>query len=251
MLRGRDEPEDAVVLPSGFFYTPDGRRAITVDNRVVRTWDVASWTELGPPLRNDRFVAMVGFNFAPSDAGRFLAFGGLPGAKGVMGPPDTFVRVWELASGREVARFPGYDDSWTELAFSPDGRLLAMFRSRTETQRDPGQSYHQDAAIRLLDVASGREVRRLEGHRGAVNAIAFTRDGRSLISAGEDATALGLGRLGPVKSEKSMAWDQSPVPVPRQKSCGLAGKSNRPGRPRVIAERRQAIRTGGSSGRTD
>ena len=81
VLRGRAEPEDAVAYSSGFFYTPDGRRAITVDNRVVRTWDVASWTELGPPLRNDRFLAMVGFNFALSDDGRFLAFGGCPGRR--------------------------------------------------------------------------------------------------------------------------------------------------------------------------
>jgi hypothetical protein len=33
-------------------------------------------------------------------------------------------------------------------------------------------------------------VRRFEGHRGAVSAVAFAPDGRSVISASEDATAL-------------------------------------------------------------
>jgi hypothetical protein len=39
-------------------------------------------------------------------------------------------------------------------------------------------------------MASGRELRRLEGHLAGVNAIAFTPDGRSVVSASADATAL-------------------------------------------------------------
>ena len=44
--------------------------------------------------------------------------------------------------------------------------------------------------VRVWDLATGRLLRQFEGHRGAVNAVAFARDGRSVISASEDATAL-------------------------------------------------------------
>ena len=66
--------------------------------------------------------------------------------------------------------------------FSPDGRFLAS------------ASHHRGAipnsTVRILDLATGREVRRFEGHRGSVNAVAFTPDCRSIVSGSEDATAL-------------------------------------------------------------
>jgi WD40 repeat protein len=36
----------------------------------------------------------------------------------------------------------------------------------------------------------GRELRRFEGHCGAVSPLAFTPDGRSIVSGSEDATVL-------------------------------------------------------------
>ena len=56
--------------------------------------------------------------------------------------------------------------------------------SRRPSRNDP------NSTVRIWDLATGREVRRFEGHRGAVNAVAFTPDGRSVVSGSEDATAL-------------------------------------------------------------
>jgi hypothetical protein len=65
-----------------------------------------------------------------------------------------------------------------QLAFSPDGRLLAS-------------GYDQKGPIvRLWEVQTGQEVRRWEGHRGPISGLAFAPDGRTLASGSHDAMVL-------------------------------------------------------------
>ncbi len=47
-----------------------------------------------------------------------------------------------------------------------------------------------DSTITVWDLATGREVRRIEGHLAMVNVAAFAPDGRSLISGSSDCTAM-------------------------------------------------------------
>ncbi len=60
------------------------------------------------------------------------------------------------------------------LAFSPDSKVLA--------------AGCYDGAIRLLDAATGKELRAMEGHGNVPYALAFSKDGRTLASASFDKT---------------------------------------------------------------
>jgi WD40 repeat protein/beta-lactamase regulating signal transducer with metallopeptidase domain len=60
------------------------------------------------------------------------------------------------------------------LAYSPDGSILA--------------AGGDDSVVELRDVASGRVIRRLEGHRDAVSCLAFAPDGRTLATGSYDRT---------------------------------------------------------------
>src|SRR5579883_1037865 len=62
------------------------------------------------------------------------------------------------------------------LAFSPDGRYLAMAKD-TPT-------------IHLWDVLDGRQVGQLKGHEGGVVSLLFSPDGKHLFSGGADTTVL-------------------------------------------------------------
>jgi WD40 repeat protein len=98
------------------------------------------------------------YSVAFSPDGRLLA----------SGSSDQTIKLWDVASGREVRTLSGHTYGVNSVAFSPDGRLLASGSS--------------DQTIKLWDVASGREVRTLTGHISPVESVAFSPDGRLLAS---------------------------------------------------------------------
>jgi WD40 repeat protein len=85
---------------------------------------------------------------------------------------DQTIRLWDAASGEEVACLAGHRGQVWGVAFSPDGRLLA--------------SASWDETVRLWDVQSGNELAMLRGHRERVWSVAFSPDGKLLASASDD-----------------------------------------------------------------
>jgi WD40 repeat protein len=94
------------------------------------------------------------------------------------------VRLWEVATGREIATLRGHENYVWSVAFSPDGHTLVSGSS--------------DNSIFLWDVADQREIGVVRGRAGAVfggavTSVAFSPDGRTLATA----SALGRPRLWP------------------------------------------------------
>jgi hypothetical protein len=61
--------------------------------------------------------------------------------------------------------------------FSPDSKALCIYAGESQN------------AVRLLDVMTGQEIRRFEGHSSFLWDAEFSRDGRTLLTAGSDGTA--------------------------------------------------------------
>ena len=55
---------------------------------------------------------------------------------------------------------------------------------RTARTEGPSQAARMTRTVRLWDAGSGRELRALEGHVGSVWSVAFSPDGRTVISSG-------------------------------------------------------------------
>jgi WD40 repeat protein len=143
----------------------------------VRVWDVTTGKEL---LKIPTYSAGHTVAFSPDD--KLLAF-----------DVEYSIRLCAADSGKELRRLDGHQKAGyiSGLAFSADGRLLA--------------SASWDNLIRIWDVASGKTLHVLEGHRGFVNAVLFLRDGKTVVTGGEDGTI----RLWNVESGGEIAWIQA------------------------------------------
>ena len=85
---------------------------------------------------------------------------------------DKSIKLWNVASGREIRTLSGHRNWVTTLAFSPDGRLLA--------------SGSWDKTVKIWEVETGREIETLAGHTRHIYTVAFDRDGQWLASGSED-----------------------------------------------------------------
>ena len=131
------------------------------------------------------------------------------------GSADGTVRLWDAATGKEQHRLAGHKGGVRALAFSRDGLLLASAGRRDKMahlwdRRGKGVrrlvvperlissvAFSPDGkslavagqAVRILDVGTGKEVRRLE--EVSARSVAFSPDGRTL-AAGSDFGAIRL-----------------------------------------------------------
>ena len=82
--------------------------------------------------------------------------------------------VVDLATGEETT-IVGKRESWS-VSWSPDGKMIALGGN--------------DGTVRFLSATSWTDVSTRPGHQGPVLVVAFSADGRRLVSAGADTTAL-------------------------------------------------------------
>lgn len=142
-------------------FSPDGQMLATGNGSGwIGLWDVDSG-ELRREMKASNNAAIAVF----SPDGQTLASGSSGFAE------DYAVRLWDVGSGEVLHTLEGHTTDVKDVAFSPDGRLLA--------------SCDSDGIVRLWDVAAAQQVQVLEQEWG-VYTIAFSPDGAVLATGGFD-----------------------------------------------------------------
>jgi len=129
----------------------------------VRIWDVAAGTEI-------RQLSVAPNHDSPADVGFKAALFAPDGKTLVTGGADRYIRVWDLTTGQEVKRIDVGSANLSCMALSPDGKVLALGIPLI--------------TIRLIELASGKDLVPLAGHQGGVFQSATFSGKSSIVTAG-------------------------------------------------------------------
>ena len=134
-------------------------------DNTVRVWDVASGQTKAILVGHESSINSLAF----SSDGRTLASGG----------DDKTVRLWDVASEQTKTTLTRRDWNISSIAFSPDGNTIAIGSRSGRLERT------EENMVHLWNVALGTFTTILKGHtRNGVSSVAFSPDGRTLASAG-------------------------------------------------------------------
>ena len=158
--------------PEAVAYSPNGDVLAVATSIGMELWDAHTHERTGV-LETGSWILSVAF----SPDGATLA----------SASRDETVRLWDIASRREIVTLQGHTDWVWSVAFSPDGATLA--------------SGGDDATVRLWDVASRQEIATLQGHTRLVWSVAFSSHGAMLASGSRDETV----KLWDVASRREIA----------------------------------------------
>jgi RNA polymerase sigma factor (sigma-70 family) len=212
-LRSLAAPNHGLV--DSLAFSPDGKLAASAGcwGRGIYLWEVATGKEVSPFPRHHGEVTAVAF----SPDGKFLVTGSKDHTVGLwatdtghlidrfrghqspvcavayspkgnlvasVARDDKSVPLWSPATGKLVRELQGDKVGFTSLAFSSDGKTLAAGEGWNMNR--PAGSREPDRSVRVWEVSTGREIRRLQGTRGRVSTLACSPDGGLLASGGID-----------------------------------------------------------------
>jgi eukaryotic-like serine/threonine-protein kinase len=151
----------------GIIFSPDGRRIAAAAGKEVRLYDA----------RTGRRLLSLGPHEWAVEGVYFSADGKRVCAQKFFDNGPNAVYLWNVDTGRLVAKLTAPRTMVEHAAFSPDSAYLAT------------PSQHPENLVRLWDPATGKLLHTLAGHTNSLDALCFSPNCRKLLTSSGDNTA--------------------------------------------------------------
>lgn len=210
-----------------FAFSPDGKYVVSgSEKHVARVWEISIGEEIVTLLHGEPHGDSSITSLAFSSDSKYVVSGSTePGWR-----KERIARVWEIATGTEIARMV-YDFGVTAVDISSDGKYVVsgvhgvarVWDISTEKEvailLHPGANTvtalafslddqyvvsrtREDYAIRVWDVSTGEEIAHMV-HDDYVTSVAFSPDGKYIV-AGSDSRGHSL-RVWEVSTERGIS----------------------------------------------
>jgi WD40 repeat protein len=164
-------------------FSPDGQHVLTAcEDGTARIWAVATGA-MQVSLKLDGPALCASYS---ADGTRVIA-----------GDANGRATLYDAATGAALVRYLGHTDAVNSVALSPDGsRAITGSSDRTVKIWDTlGPSAAAAAGEKgergpPTDTVDGKEILTLRHHDRPVTSVSFSPDGRSILTAGQDGTAV-------------------------------------------------------------
>ncbi|KIJ13552.1 hypothetical protein PAXINDRAFT_80999 [Paxillus involutus ATCC 200175] len=143
-------------------YLPVGERIVTCSaDKTVRIWDVENSEQEGTTMQHEGSVLGLAVT---RDGKRILSSGG-----------DNIIRTWDPGdpTAKPLITILGHGDYIRSIAYLPGGTQIVTCSAR-------------DMTVRIWDVENGEQEGTSMEHQDILYALAVTRDGKRILSGGED-----------------------------------------------------------------
>jgi WD40 repeat protein/class 3 adenylate cyclase len=197
-------------LVSAVTFSPDGQFVLTGGaDHIARLWDVATGEKIRDFIGHTNIIN-YGAVFSPD--GKYI----------LTGSWDNTVRLWDVQTGQEIRQFIGHSGQVNSVIFSPDGKYIAsaardgtrLWDAETDQElrqfSDVGEPFafsrvsfspdgkyivtaseSSDGTAQIWNIATGALLRHFTSGGGATNSVAFSPDGKTVLTGNDD----GIARL--------------------------------------------------------